>query len=86
MSFEAPHLFTTFSREGGGEDEDEIVEKFVPIVIVAIIISSLLRTVACVITFSRRRSVSKREECLIQFCPNFPLIKSKKLNSGGVSF
>jgi hypothetical protein len=49
----------------------------VPIVIVAIIISSLLRTVACVITFSRRRSVSKREECLIQFCPNFPLIKSK---------
>lgn len=82
MSFEAPHLFTTFSREGGGEDEDEdeIVEKFVPIVIVAIIISSLLRTVACVITFSRMQSVSKREEFLIQFCPNFPLIKSKKLN------
>ena len=83
MSFEAPHLFTTFSREGGGEDEDEdeIVEKFVPIiVIVAIIISSLLRTVACVITFSIMQSVSKREEFLIQFCPNFPLIKSKKLN------
>lgn len=73
MSFEEPHLFTT-PREGGGEDEDEdeIVEKFVPIVIVAIIISSLLRTVACVITFSRMQSVSKREEFLIQFAPISP--------------
>ena len=81
MSFEAPHLFTTFSREGGGEDEDEdeIVEKFVPIiVIVAIIISSLL--LLCVLSLLLIQSVSKREEFLIQFCPNFPLIKSKKLN------
>ena len=80
MSFEEPHLFTT-PREGGGEDEDEDkIVVFVPIVIVAIIISSLLRTVVCVITFIIMQSVSKREEFLIQFCPNFPLIKSKKLN------
>ena len=83
VSFEAPHLFTTFSREGGGEDEDEdeIVEKFVPIVIVAIIISSLLRTVACVITFSIMQSVQERG-ISIQFAPISPnsLIKSKKLN------
>jgi hypothetical protein len=50
------------------------------IVIVAIIISSLLRTVACVLTFSRRQSVSKREEFLIQFSPISPPLKSKKLN------
>lgn len=80
MSFEAPHLFTTFSREGGGEDEDEdeIVEKFVPIVIVAIIISSLLRTVACVITFSIMQSVQERG-ISDSILPQFPLNKKLKI-------
>jgi hypothetical protein len=49
----------------------------VPIIIVAIIISSLL--LLCVLSLLVMQSVSKREEFLIQFAPISPL-KSKKLN------
>lgn len=79
MSFEAPHLFTTFSREGGGEDEDEdeIVEKFVPIVIVAIIISSLL--LLCVLSLLLIQSVVQERGISDSILPQFPLNKKLKI-------
>ena len=77
MLFEEPpkRVFKA-PREGGEDEEDEIVV-FVPIIIIAIIVFFSF-TVVCVITFINSKRVQERGISDSQFCFNFPSFLSQK--------